>query len=71
MENAKFSILKITNSEIFLEYVYSTGLSYDKSYIAVYTVVSHLQESVPVTSEAMTQIIQDLANQKVSSLACQ
>ncbi|KAJ7376049.1 hypothetical protein OS493_037155 [Desmophyllum pertusum] len=44
----------------------NTGLSYDKSYIAVYTVVSHIQESVPVTSDAMTQIIQDLASQKES-----
>lgn len=44
----------------------NTGLSYDKSYVALYTVVSHLQESVPATSEVMTQIIQDLKNQKES-----
>ncbi|KAL9960757.1 hypothetical protein ACROYT_G034256 [Oculina patagonica] len=44
----------------------NTGLSYDKSYVAVYTVVSHIQESVPGVSEAMTQIIQDLASQKES-----
>ena len=53
---------------ILLNIVYSTGLSYDKSYVAVYTVISHIQESVPVISEAMTQIIQDLANQKVCNI---
>ena len=45
---------------------YSTGLSYDKSHVAVETVVTHLQISIPSISDAMTQILQDLAQQKVS-----
>ena len=64
--NAKFQFQKSLTSETFFEHVYSTGLSYDKSNVAVYTVISHLQESVPETSEVMTQIIQDLVKQKVS-----
>ena len=64
-----FQFQKSVTSETFFEYVYSTGLSYDKSHVAVYTVVSHLQQSVPATSEVMTQIIEDLENQKVSRLS--
>ena len=45
---------------------YSTGLSYDKSHVAVETVVTHLQISIPSISDAMTQILQDLVQQKVS-----
>ena len=66
MLNFQFQI-SLTSEKCFEQYVYSTGLSYDKSHVAVYTVVSHLQQSVPATSEVMTQIIQDLKNQKVSS----
>ena len=46
---------------------YSTGLSYDKSYVAVHTVVSHIQGSIPTTSDAMTQLLQDLVCQKASA----
>ena len=52
-----------SNKEFFK---YSTGLSYDKSHVAVETVVTHLQISVPSISDAMTQILQDLVQQKVS-----
>ena len=52
-----------SNKEFFK---YSTGLSYDKSHVAVETVVTHLQISIPSISDAMTQILQDLAQQKVS-----
>ena len=32
-----------------------------------WTVVSHIQGSIPTTSDAMTQLLQDLVGQKVST----
>ncbi|XP_027035913.1 NCK-interacting protein with SH3 domain-like, partial [Pocillopora damicornis] len=44
----------------------NTGLSYDKSSVAVHTVLSHIHYSVPSTSNVMAQLIQDLEHQKES-----
>ncbi|XP_068714578.1 NCK-interacting protein with SH3 domain-like isoform X1 [Montipora foliosa] len=42
----------------------NTGLSYDKSCIAVDTLLSHIQDSIPSISDVMAQILKDLAHQK-------
>lgn len=44
----------------------NTGLSYDKSCIAVDTLLSHLQGSIPSIADVMAQISKDLKHQKES-----
>ena len=54
-----------TKVYLFFCHVYSTGLSYDKSFVAVETVLLHLKQQIPSTARAMDLVMEDLIQQRV------
>ena len=44
-----------------------TSLSYDKSFVAIETVLGHIEEHIPSLSPVMRQILNSVVQQRVSS----